>query len=148
MGWAIPYAAWYSLDSEDAVDLAEELMGFIQSESRAHLRSWPRQGVFPTGRKQARKSLRVRTLLQQQSPYRTISIIASVFRIEPVFSLAFTRHVLDGLASRSQPGVSVFGVGYGFDSDDLMDDAAKRGALTVWRACLRKSRGYSSQPMK
>ncbi len=137
MGWAdLLMQLGIAYDSEDAVDLAEELMGFIQSESRAASEKLAKtRGVFPNwkGSRREEEGLRVRNATTTTiAPTGTISIIASASSgIEPVFSLAFTRHVLDGTQLREvSPVFRSLAKDMGFDSDDLMDEVAKRGALT------------------
>ncbi|HXL03864.1 MAG TPA: vitamin B12-dependent ribonucleotide reductase [Bacillota bacterium] len=137
MGWAdllIQLGILY--DSEDAVDLAEDLIGFIQAESRAaSLELAKTRGVFPNwkGSRREAEGLRVRNATTTTiAPTGTISIIAGASSgIEPLFSLAFTRHVLDGTELREvNPAFRAYGKKLGFYSDDLMDEVARRGALT------------------
>ncbi|MBN1234277.1 MAG: vitamin B12-dependent ribonucleotide reductase [Candidatus Coatesbacteria bacterium] len=88
-----------SLQTEE---FASELMKFIQEESdKASIELGKRRGVFPTwnesiyaGRDDRKFRNSTRTTI---APTGTISIIANCSSgIEPVFALAFTRHVMDG----------------------------------------------------
>jgi ribonucleoside-diphosphate reductase alpha chain len=102
MGWAdmlvqlgIPY------NSTEALDKAEEVMGFIQSESYAQSVALAEvRGSFPNFERSvhADRYPRLRNAaLTTIAPTGTISVIADCSSgIEPYFALAFERHVLDG----------------------------------------------------
>jgi ribonucleoside-diphosphate reductase alpha chain len=137
MGWAdLLMQLGIAYDSEDAADLAEDLIGFIQAESRAaSLELAKTRGVFSNwkGSRRDAEGLRVRNATTTTiAPTGTISIIAGASSgIEPVFSLAFTRHVLDGTQLREvNPVFQSWAKEMGFYSEDLMDEVAKKGALT------------------
>ena len=88
-------------DSEEARYLAENVMGFIHNRAEAASRTLAvTRGAFPAcegsiydGEKQPPRNATVNTI----APTGTISIIAGTSSgIEPLFALAFSRHVLDG----------------------------------------------------
>ncbi len=137
MGWAemltrlgVPY------DSEEGVALAEEVMGFIQEESRAKSRQLAEErGPFPAWpgsrlEKEGLAPLRNATTTTI-APTGTISIIAGTSSgIEPLFSLAFTRHVLDGekLVEMNE-SLEEVARQRGFYSDDFLNRVAEQGTL-------------------
>jgi ribonucleoside-diphosphate reductase alpha chain len=137
MGWAdLLMQLGIAYDSEDAVHLAGDVMGFIQAVSREASKELAKtRGVFPNwkGSRREEEGLRIRNATTTTiAPTGTISIIAGASSgIEPAFSLAFTRHVLDGTALREvNPVFQSLAEEMGFYSEDLMDEVAKRGALT------------------
>ena len=124
----IPY------DSEEAIETAERVMGFIQkkghdaSEKLAGVR-----GVFPNYRgstydgKKMMRNATVTTI----APTGTISIIAGCSSgVEPLFALAFTRNVLDGAALTDvNPVFEEIAKEEGFYSPELMEKIAKSGGI-------------------
>lgn len=136
MGWAdflakmgVPY------DSDEAVALAEEVMSFILEESRkASVELARHRGVFPNwkGSRREEQGVRVRNATTTTiAPTGTISIIAGASSgIEPFFSLAFTRHVLDRKELvEVNPVLEALAKELGIYTPELMEEIASRGTL-------------------
>ncbi len=137
MGWAdmlillgIPY------NSARAVELGEQLMAFIHSEARRaseHLAQV--RGPFPNFHisvyaERGDPPLRNATLTTI-APTGTISIIAGCSSgIEPLFAVAYTRHVLDGTRLvEVNPLFEKIARERGFYSEELMAKIAKTGRV-------------------
>jgi len=102
MGWAdmliklrLPY------DSPEALELGERVMAFVQSEARNHSSELAKvRGKFPNWENSvfARDNVAMRNAtVTTIAPTGTISIIAGCSSgIEPYYSLAYERNVLDG----------------------------------------------------
>jgi len=100
MGWAnllfklqIPY------NSQEAVDLAEEMMDFINTKSHeASIALAEKRGSFPNIDKSIYKGTLMRNATSTTiAPTGTISMIAGTSSgVEPAFSIAYTKNVLDG----------------------------------------------------
>ncbi|HET6367732.1 MAG TPA: vitamin B12-dependent ribonucleotide reductase, partial [Pseudomonadales bacterium] len=138
MGWAdllfllsIPY------DSEEALALAERLMGFIQekghdqsarlAEERGPFPNFPRS-IYRAGRPV--RNSNVTTI----APTGTISMIAGCSSgIEPLFALAFEHRVPGPEGERVLPFVSEtferLARARGFHSDALMAEVVRRGSV-------------------
>ncbi|MDI7249251.1 MAG: ribonucleotide reductase N-terminal alpha domain-containing protein [Bacillota bacterium] len=135
MGWAdmliklgIPY------DSEEAVRLAQEVMGFIHDRAREATRELARErGAFPNfDRSVFRDGPPVRNAtLTTIAPTGTISIIAGCSSgIEPLFALAFFRKVLDGRQLvEVNPLFEEVAQREGFYTPELMRVVAERGSV-------------------
>ena len=138
MGWAdLLFALEIPYDSEEALDLAERLMTFV--EDRGHDQSAKlaeERGPFPNWSRsiyRAGRPLRNSTVTTI-APTGTISMIAGCSSgIEPVFALAFEHRVKGVDGERVLPFVSQsferLGRERGFHSDTLMSEVARRGSL-------------------
>ncbi|MBI3743775.1 MAG: TSCPD domain-containing protein [Chloroflexi bacterium] len=140
MGWAdlllvlgVPY------NSQEAVDLAEQVMGFIQqsaddassalAEERGVFPAWPRSVYGPNGPigpKPLRNSTRTTI-----APTGTISIIANCSSgIEPLFALSYVRNVMDNTKLvEVNPYFEAVARREGFYSEELMQELADRGTV-------------------
>lgn len=137
MGWAdmliklgIPY------DSEEALKLAEEVMGFIDREGKeASQELAEKRGVFPNFEKSiyyrsGAPRLRNATITTI-APTGTLSIIAGCSSgIEPLFALIYERHVLDKTRLLEvNPLFERIAQKMGFYSSDLIEKIASRGSI-------------------
>jgi ribonucleoside-diphosphate reductase alpha chain len=133
---AIPY------DSQEALDLAEEVMGRIQLEtikSSAALAS--QRGTFPAwegsayNRTGTHGELPVGPMRNSApttiAPTGTISIIAGASSgIEPLFALSYVRNVMDNTRLvEGYPYFEAVAKNEGFYSDELMEQLAEKGSL-------------------
>ncbi|MEW6108818.1 MAG: vitamin B12-dependent ribonucleotide reductase [Nitrospirota bacterium] len=135
MGWAdmliqmgIPY------NSDLAIQLAEEVMGFIQREAKnASIALAEERGVFPNytasiydGKIKPRNAT-VTTI----APTGTLSILAgSSSGIEPLFAVSFIRNVMEGTKLiEVNPYFEKVAKERGFWSRDLMERIAEKGSI-------------------
>ncbi len=135
MGWAdmliqmnIPY------NSDEAIRLAEDVMGFIQREGKtASAALAEERGVFPNyegsifdGKMRLRNAT-VTTI----APTGTLSIIAACSSgIEPLFAVSFVRNVMEGTKLLEvNPYFEKIAKERGFWSRDLMERIADSGSL-------------------
>ncbi len=135
MGWAdmliqlgIPY------NSEDALRLAEEVMGFISTEGRKASESLAEErGVFPNYEKSIfAGTVRVRNAtITTIAPTGTLSIIAGCSSgIEPLFAVSFVRNVLEGTKLLEiNPHFERIARERGFYSRELMERIAETGSV-------------------
>jgi ribonucleoside-diphosphate reductase alpha chain len=136
MGWAdmlvdlgIPY------NSEEALRLADEVMSFILREAENKSMAMAEErGVFPAFSGsifdcEGGKRLRNATLTTI-APTGTISIITSASSgIEPLFALAYTRHVMDNdRLVEANPYFEKVAKERGFYSRELMEKIAEKGS--------------------
>jgi len=88
-------------DSDEALNIAEEVMGFIKHETQTASEILAqKRGSFPAWKEStwAQKEIMIRNAtLNTIAPTGTLSFIAQTSPgIEPIFAIAFTRNVLDG----------------------------------------------------
>jgi len=126
----IPY------DSEEALAAAEEIMAFIQSESREASRGLAEErGVFKNHDKSVyreRENCRFRNATTTTvAPTGTLSIIAGCSSgIEPLFALSFIRRVMDNdELLEANPYFEKTAREGGFYTPGLMDVVARKGSL-------------------
>jgi ribonucleoside-diphosphate reductase alpha chain len=123
-------------NSEQALGLAEEIMGFIQSEShQASLELAQSRGVFPNYEKsryandsqQAFRNATTTTI----APTGTLSIISNCSSgIEPLFALSFVRTVMDNdRLMEVNPHFEAVARQQGFYSQALMEAIAGAGTI-------------------
>jgi ribonucleoside-diphosphate reductase alpha chain len=126
----IPY------DSEDAVALADDVMGFINEEARkASVTLAEKRGSFPNfpgsiWEQRGYKCIRNATLTTI-APTGTISIIAGASSgIEPLFAISYIRNVMDGTELLEvNPYFEETAKKRGFYSKDLMVKIARSGSI-------------------
>ncbi|GAF98649.1 unnamed protein product, partial [marine sediment metagenome] len=136
MGWAdllimldIPY------DSNEALELADKVMGFIQTEADlASQNLAARRGVFPNWEKSVfgkqgtqRRNSTVTTI----APTGTISIIAGCSSgIEPIFAISYVRNVMDSTRLiEVNPMFESRAKEIGFYSQMLMERIAEKNSI-------------------
>jgi ribonucleoside-diphosphate reductase alpha chain len=125
----IPY------NSEEALDLAENVMGFIQTEAHAASRAMAKQrgpfanieGSIYQGDKQPPRNATLTTI----APTGTLSIIANCSSgIEPLFALSFIRNVMDNdRLTEVNPHFETVARECGFYTPELMETIAKTGSI-------------------
>ncbi|OGQ35553.1 MAG: ribonucleoside-diphosphate reductase, adenosylcobalamin-dependent, partial [Deltaproteobacteria bacterium RIFCSPLOWO2_01_FULL_42_9] len=123
-------------DSEKAQKIGEGLMQFIKGVAWEASRELAEErGAFPNIKgsifdKPGVKPVRNATTTTV-APTGTLSIIAGCSSgIEPIYSLSYTRQVLNGIQlPELHPLLSEIAKGDGFYSDELMDYIAKEGSL-------------------
>ncbi|MGZ5398347.1 MAG: TSCPD domain-containing protein, partial [Mycobacterium sp.] len=136
MGWAdmlvelgVPY------DSDEAIALAHEVMGFLDEEAKKASEALAEQrGVFPNfeGSRWDEKGRRLRNAtVTTIAPTGTISIIAGCSSgVEPLFALALIRNVMDNTElTEGHPIFERMVRERGLYADDLMKRVAAAGSL-------------------
>ena len=121
-------------DSENAIDVAEDIMSFVQKESHAASCNLARErGVFPNFDKSIfamKKGEKMRNATTTTiAPTGTLSIIAGCSSgIEPAFALSFVRNVMDNdKLIEVNPVFEKTARTKGFYSEDLMSRIAENG---------------------
>ncbi len=123
-------------DSDKAVAIAENVMEFIREEARNESeRLAEERGAFPNWAGSIYNGSDGRRLRHATTttiaPTGTISIIAGTSSgVEPLFAVAFTRHVLDGdELLEVNPLFQEIARARGFDSPELMKQIAAHGTV-------------------
>jgi ribonucleoside-diphosphate reductase alpha chain len=138
MGWAdLLFALQIPYDSQEALDLAERLMTFVEDKGHDQsARLADERGPFPNFYRSIYRDGRPlrNSTVTTIAPTGTISMIAGCSSgIEPVFALAFEHRVKGVDGERVLPFVSEsferLGRERGFHSDALMSEVARRGSL-------------------
>ncbi len=137
MGFAdMLYEMGVSYNSEKALSIAEDVMSFIQEESKkASIALAEERGVFPNFEKSIfknRTDCRYRNATTTTiAPTGTLSIIAGCSSgIEPLFGLSFKRNVMDNdELIEVNPYFETVAKEKGFYSQGLMDKVATEGSL-------------------
>ncbi len=136
MGWSdLLVELGIGYDSDEAIRLAHELMGFVEEESiKASEELALDRGVFPNWEQSIWKERgrRVRNAtLTTIAPTGTISIIAGCSSgVEPIFALAFIRNVMDNTElPEAHPAFERVLKDRGLYSEDLMKAVAAVGGL-------------------
>jgi ribonucleoside-diphosphate reductase alpha chain len=137
MGWAdmlillgIPY------DSEQALELAKEIMSFIQDESKeASNKLAGERGSFPNFKGSiydTPEGYPIRNATTTTiAPTGTLSIIANCSSgVEPIFAISFVKNVMDNeKLIEVNPYFEKVAKELGFYSEELMEEIAKKGNL-------------------
>ncbi|WP_207636373.1 vitamin B12-dependent ribonucleotide reductase [Desulfosporosinus youngiae] len=123
-----------SYSTEDAVEYAEKVMKFIQTEARIESqRLAEERGTFPNYEGSIYDGvMKLRNAtLTTIAPTGTISMICSASSgVEPLFAVAYTKTVMDGTALvEVNPLFEAFAKEFGFYSEELMRKIADRGTV-------------------
>ena len=133
MGWAdalIQMGIQY--DSEEALELAHQVMGFIQEEThRASGILAEERGNFPAWEGSIYEEPMRNSAPVTIAPTGTISIIAGASSgIEPLFALSYVRNIMDGTRMvEVNPHFEALAIGEGFHTPELMERIAETGSL-------------------
>ena len=133
MGWAdalIQIGIRY--DSEEAIELAHQVMGFIHDET--HLASGilaEERGNFPAWEDSIYEKPMRNSAPVTIAPTGTISIIAGASSgIEPLFALSYVRNIMDGTRMvEVNPHFEALAIREGFHTPNLMERIAETGSL-------------------
>ncbi len=122
-------------NSQEAVDIAEKLMKFIDKRSKEKsLELSEKRGVFPAYEKSiyVAKNIRLRNATTTTiAPTGTISIIGNTSSgIEPLFAVSYIRNIMDNdKLVEVHPLFEKIAKERGFYSMDLMEEIAEEGSL-------------------
>ncbi|MDI9515189.1 MAG: vitamin B12-dependent ribonucleotide reductase [Bacillota bacterium] len=136
MGWAdLLLILGIRYDSEEAENLADEVMGFISRESRKKSEELAEEkGVFPYYDQSTYKEagIRVRNATTTTiAPTGTLSLIAGASSgIEPLFAISYIKYVMDGTELvEVNPIFKAACEEAGLYSEELMREIAQKGSL-------------------
>jgi ribonucleoside-diphosphate reductase alpha chain len=137
MGFAdMLYQLWIPYNSEKALDVAERVMRFIQTEAHEASRALAEErGVFEFYEQSIfkdRENARFRNAtVSTIAPAGTLSIIAGCSSgIEPLFAVSFVRRVMDkDELVETNPYFEKVAKDRGFYSPDLMDAVSRAGSI-------------------
>jgi ribonucleoside-diphosphate reductase alpha chain len=123
-----------SYNSEEAIRLAEEIMSFISARGREEsARLGEARDSFPLFEESKLKKWRTmrNSTVTTIAPTGTISIIAGTSSgVEPLFALAFVRHVLEGARLLEvSPLFEHFALARGIYTQDLKTELARKGSV-------------------
>ncbi|HOC59014.1 MAG TPA: vitamin B12-dependent ribonucleotide reductase [Smithellaceae bacterium] len=137
MGWAdmlialgIPY------DTEEAIEMAEKVMGFINKQGHAASQALAKKrGAFPNFKgsvyDRKGKALMRNATVTTIAPTGTISIIANASSgVEPLFAVSYVRQVMDNdILVEVHPYFEAMAKEKGFYSLELMQKIAEQGSV-------------------
>lgn len=136
MGWADMLCALnISYNSQQAIELADKVMGFIQDNAQKASQELAEQkGAFPYYEESvfAKKGIKLRNATTTTiAPTGTLSLIAGVSSgIEPIFAISYIRNVMDNNELvEVNPVFKNAAVKGNFYSDELMKQIAKSGTV-------------------
>lgn len=136
MGWAdMLLQLGIAYNSDEANNLAEEVMSFIRQEARnKSIEIAKVKGVFPLYDKSIYKKEKIKirnATTTTIAPTGTLSIIAGVSSgVEPLFAISFIKNVMDNdELVETNPIFKAVAEERGFYSDELMKVIAKKGGL-------------------
>ncbi|MFB6195606.1 MAG: adenosylcobalamin-dependent ribonucleoside-diphosphate reductase [Haloplanus sp.] len=116
--------------SEEAVDVADEVMRFVHEESwEASERLAEERGPFPEWEDSIRAEPMRNATTTTIAPTGTISLIAGCSAsIEPIYNVAYTKHVMGGLEIVNDRFVDI-AKERGFYSEDLLEEVHDRTTI-------------------
>jgi ribonucleoside-diphosphate reductase alpha chain len=123
-----------SYASEDAVEYAEKIMKFIQTEARLESERLAKErGTFPNYKGSIYDGVRElrNATLTTIAPTGTISMICGASSgVEPLFAVAYTKTVMDGTSLvEVNPIFEQLAEEFGFNSPELMQKIAEKGTV-------------------